>query len=470
MKDLKVKENKEKNHFFHKLTLRGVKLCNALLMTIPFIVAWYLIFADKIAAPYFRKGNWAIVAVFLVLYVYFGRVNSAFLVSYHRIQEMIYSQVISVFMADGIMYIVIWLLLKRLPSIPVFISMLLVQVAISFVWAVIAHWWYFRTFPPKRTAIVWDMRRGLQALINSYGLSKKFDVVAKPSAKECVADLDMLRGMDAVFLTGVHSSDRNKIIKYCVKNDITTFIIPRIGDTLMSGARPMHMFHLPFLQLDRYNPSPEYLFVKRAVDIILSAVALIILCPLMVVVGLIIHFQDGGPAFYKQTRLTKDGKEFDVIKFRSMRMDAEKDGVARLSTKNDDRITPIGKFIRATRIDELPQLINVLKGDMSVVGPRPERPQIHKEYCEKMPDFDLRLQAKAGVTGYAQIYGKYNTTPYDKLQMDLMYMANPSIVQDINIFLTTIKILFLPESTEGIEEGTTIAGEVTDEEAFAEDE
>ena len=150
---------------------------------------------------------------------------------------------------------------------------------------------------------------------------------------------------------------------------------------------------------------------------------------------------DGGPAFYKQVRLTKDGKQFEILKFRSMRVDAEKDGVARLSTGDkDDRITKVGHIIRACRLDELPQLLNILKGDLSIVGPRPERPEIAAQYCEEMPEFALRLQAKAGLTGYAQVYGKYNTTPYDKLQMDLMYIAHPSLIEDLKIMLATVKI------------------------------
>ena len=193
-------------------------------------------------------------------------------------------------------------------------------------------------------------------------------------------------------------------------------------------------------------------------DIVVSLTALILCSPVLLVTALAIKLNDGGPVFYKQCRLTKDGKEFDILKFRSMKVDAEKDGVARLSTgENDDRITPVGHVIRKYRIDELPQLINILKGELSVVGPRPERPSIATLYEEEMPEFNLRLQAKAGLTGYAQVYGKYNTTPYDKLQMDLMYIANPSFLEDIKICFATVKILFTPESTEGIAEGETTA-------------
>jgi lipopolysaccharide/colanic/teichoic acid biosynthesis glycosyltransferase len=178
----------------------------------------------------------------------------------------------------------------------------------------------------------------------------------------------------------------------------------------------------------------------------------------MLVAAIAIKATDGGPVFYKQDRLTLNGKVFKIIKFRSMRVDAEKDGVARLSTGDkDDRITPVGRIIRKVRIDEIPQLLNVLGGSMSLVGPRPERPEIAEQYEETLPEFRLRLQVKAGLTGYAQIYGKYNTTPYDKLQMDLMYIANPSFLEDLKILFATVKILFQPESTDGVAEGQVTA-------------
>jgi lipopolysaccharide/colanic/teichoic acid biosynthesis glycosyltransferase len=217
------------------------------------------------------------------------------------------------------------------------------------------------------------------------------------------------------------------------------------------------MFHLPVLRVNRYSPLFEYLFLKRFFDIVLSLIAIVILSPFMIVTALAIK-SDGGPALYKQVRLTKDRKEFNVLKFRSMRIDAEKDGVARLSSGDDDpRITKVGKIIRKIRFDELPQLFNILLGDMSIVGPRPERPEIAELYEKEMPEFALRLQAKAGLTGYAQVYGKYNTTPYDKLQMDLMYIAHPSLIEDLRICFATVKILFMTESTEGVSEGQITA-------------
>ena len=170
----------------------------------------------------------------------------------------------------------------------------------------------------------------------------------------------------------------------------------------------------------------------------------------MLITAILIKAYDGGPVFYKQVRLTKDGKLFKIIKFRSMRVDAEKGGVARLSTGDKDpRITPIGRFARTCRMDELPQLLNILNGSMSVVGPHPERPEIAAEYEKALPDFKLRLQVEAGLTGYAQVYGKYNTNPYEKLEFDLLYINQMNLLTDIELMQNTFCILFSRESMEG---------------------
>lgn len=170
----------------------------------------------------------------------------------------------------------------------------------------------------------------------------------------------------------------------------------------------------------------------------------------MLLVALSIKIEDGGPVFFKQKRVTKDGKVFEILKFRSMIPDAEKAGCQPCTT-NDSRITKTGHIIRATRLDELPQLINILKGDMSVVGPRPERVEHVEKYTADLPEFAYRLRVRGGLTGYAQIYGKYNTSAEDKLKMDLMYIEKQSLLLDLQLIFLTIKIMFIPESTEGFE-------------------
>ena len=443
--------------FKHDLILRIIKTLDAVLMTVPFALCWYLYYAKHIASPFYAKGDYLVVALFFVLFIIFGRVYDAFLMSMQRISEIVYAQFLAAAVSDFIMYIVIWLLSKHLPNILPGVAALIGQVIMAAVWAYNAHHAYFKIFPPQATAVIYDTRQGTEKLIGKYGLDAKYKVVLTATADECIANLAMLDGVSTVFMSGIHSHDRNTILKYCVENNIGTFVIPRIGDTIMSGAYPMHMFHLPMLKVGRYHPQPEYLFIKRLLDIVISAVALVVLSPIFLITAIVIKATDHGPVFYKQIRLTKVGKEFGILKFRSMRVDAEKDGIARLAADHDDRITPVGRVIRAVRFDELPQIFNILMGDMSIVGPRPERPEIAAQYEKEMPAFSLRLQVKAGLTGTAQVYGRYNTEPRDKLKMDLMYINQMSLVEDLKLIFATVKILFMPESTEGISEGQTTA-------------
>ena len=360
--------------FKHDLILRIIKTLDAVLITVPFALCWYSYYAKHIASPFYAKGDYLVVALFFVLFIIFGRVYDAFLMSMQRISEIVYAQFLAAAVSDFIMYIVIWLLSKHLPNILPGVAALIGQVILAAVWAYNAHHAYFKIFPPQATAVIYDTRQGTEKLIGKYGLDSKYKVVLTATADECIANLAMLDGVSTVFMSGIHSHDRNVILKYCVENNIGTFVIPRIGDTIMSGAYPMHMFHLPMLKVGRYHPQPEYLFIKRLLDIVISAVALVVLSPIFLVTAIAIKVTDHGPVFYKQIRLTKDGKEFGILKFRSMRVDAEKDGVARLSSgDHDDRITPVGKVIRACRIDELPQLLNILRADQRA-GDRQAQP------------------------------------------------------------------------------------------------
>jgi lipopolysaccharide/colanic/teichoic acid biosynthesis glycosyltransferase len=227
--------------------------------------------------------------------------------------------------------------------------------------------------------------------------------------------------------------------------------MPKITDVLLKGADQMNLFDTPILLIREYNLTMEERFIKRTADIICSLILIVLTSPFMVLTALLVKLYDGGPVLYKQIRVTENNREFTIMKFRSMRVDAEKDGVARLASKGDSRITPIGKFIRKVRLDELPQLFNILVGDMTFIGPRPERPEIIKQYMEMMPEFAFRTKVKAGLAGYAQVYGKYNTTPYDKLKLDLYYIENYSFWLDVQLALLTLKILLTPDSTEGIE-------------------
>ncbi len=451
-----MNELKEKNRkkILHDIQVRSFKLLNVIFMTGVFMFVWYNYYGDKLyMKPFWGNGYYAICGLFVFLYFMFGRIYDAFLISLNRIAEMIYSQILALVFSDGVMYVATLLLERKFPNVLPMLVCLGIQILFSILWSNVAHRWYYRSFGASKTFIIYDMREGMEDLINEYEMTSKFSVVGTCSTEEALSTglSQLTPDIEAVYLCGVHSSDRNIILKECINKGIVVYIIPRVGDLLMSGAKKLHMFNLPILRLDRYSPVPEYLFMKRIFDVVFSVIMLIVLSPVILITAIAVK-TDKGPVFYKQTRLTKDGKTFEIIKFRSMMVGAESDGVARLSTGDkDERVTKVGRVIRKLRIDEIPQFINILKGDMSVVGPRPERPEIAAQYEKELPEFSLRLQAKAGLTGYAQVYGKYNSSPYDKLQMDLMYIANPSMAEDMKICLATLKILFQESSTEGVD-------------------
>lgn len=437
-----------------------LNIFNVILISVPFALCWYWFYADTIYIPFFHWGNVALIFLYAFIYFTICKLYSGFNVSIVRISELVYSQLLSILVTDVITYVIIFLLSYRFASAWELVVLYIIQAALAVMWALFANKSFFRNNKPMQTVVIWDVRQSIEELIKEYKLDKRFEVAGTYHIDECINDpAKVLTGADAVFLCGIHSSERNKIVKYCIDSDIKMFVIPGVGDIIMSSARPLHILHLPIMQLERYDPSIEYLFIKRLADIVISGAALIILSPLMLVTAVCIK-TDGGTVFYKQKRLTKNRKVFDIIKFRTMRMDAEKDGIARLSTGDaDPRITKVGRVLRKFRIDELPQLICVFLGTMSLVGPRPERPEIAEQYEQETPEFAFRLQAKAGLTGFAQVYGKYNTTPYDKLLMDLQYIARPSLVEDTKLLFATVKIIFMPESTEGVAEGQITASE-----------
>ena len=442
------------------MLVRFVKLLDVVAVATVFAFIWTKFYQNHVyGVPFYYWGNWAVILLYAVLYFYLTRVYRGFLLHLSRISELIYSQFLAAVLANALIYIVLYLLIRKLPALLPMLLCLALDLVVIILWTTLAHHWHSRCFARKKTIVIYDEMEGLERLIQENGLNVRYDVRKTVHVRELTQEFmeQEVAKADFVFLCSLHSHERNQILKFCVLHDVNSYVIPRIGDMIMSSAEEMNLMHLPMLLVRRYSPVPEYLFFKRLFDLVLSAAALIILSPLMIVLALIIR-SDGGTAFYRQTRLTKDGRTFQVLKFRSMRMDAEKDGVARLSTgENDDRITKVGHFIRACRMDELPQLINIIKGDMSFIGPRPERPEIIRQYIEEMPEFAFRTRVKAGLAGYAQIYGKYNTTPYDKLKLDLTYIENYSVGLDLKLMLLTLKIVVQPESTEGVADNQVTA-------------
>lgn len=436
-----------------KIPFAVVKMVNIVLLMIPFLICWTLYYEPRTTTVGSKQVSVLVMIIFFLICYCFGQRLDCFRVSILQIRDVIFGEVLATMITDIIMYILIWMLSIHLPNLIPGLITWGGQCVIGVIWAYVMHQSYFSTHPPLRTIVIYDERMGMENLIHTYGLEKRFNIKTVYPVESIMDKLEVMEEFDAAFLCGIHSRERNIILKHCISHKIKLFMIPRIADVMMRGSEQIHMLYLPILKTQRYKPSIEYQIIKRTMDIVVSGIATIVLSPLFLITAIAVK-SDGGPAFYKQKRLTKDGKVFEILKFRSMRVDAEKYSGAVLSAgENDPRITKVGRIIRACRLDELPQLLNILKGDMSLVGPRPERPELQKEIEKEVPEFGLRLQAKAGLTGYAQVYGKYNTTFYDKLLMDLMYISKPSILEDFTIMLATVKILTSKESTEGVGEG-----------------
>ena len=459
------------------LIMRGMLLLHYLVMLLVFIACWMLFYRRQAMEGAFSTNSIAVCAMYAVLLMMFGRVYGVYKVGLAHVSDLFYGQTLANLLSLFITYVLVCVLARNLINPLAGIGAAGVQALFCAGWTISANRLYFSLHKPKRTVVIyrndsdlhkleeirfftdrWKVERRVQwAEENVHDLPfGKDTAIGETSTGGILKLMQIMEEYEAVFVSGVSATLRNGIVKYCVDKGKACYFVPHTGDVITAGAEHIRSFSVPICRARRCRPTPEYLLIKRVMDITLSLVALILFSPFMAITALAIRSYDGGPVLYKQVRLTKEGKPFKILKLRSMIVDAEKGG-ARLAGEHDDRITPVGRIIRAIRFDELPQLFNILKGDMSIVGPRPERPEIAEQYRQELPAFDLRLQVKAGLTGYAQIYGRYNTEPQDKLKMDLMYINHASLAEDIKLIFATVRILFMRESTAGIGEGQTTA-------------
>ena len=424
-----------------------------------FAYIWYNFYLSKeVIGRLFVRGNQVVIGLYVLMLYFFYKIYGGFKVGYLRVFEVIYSQILSVVCVNFITYLQLcligrWRLGEHLTPM---LAMTGIDLIIVVIWVVGMRFVYTRLYPPRQMLMVYgehnpgDLRSKLETREDKYAIKEMVPIsLGLDAIKEKIC------GYKAVVIGDIPSHERNVLLKYCFEKDIRCYSIPKLSDIMLRNADDIHLFDTTLLLSRNLRLTAEQLFCKRLVDIVFSL--------LMLVIALAIKLYDGGPVLYKQPRLTRDKQIFMILKFRSMKMDSEVKG-AQLAKKEDDRITPVGKIIRRIHFDELPQIFNILKGDMSLVGPRPERPEIAAVYCEKIPEFDYRLKVKAGLTGYAQVYGKFNTTPYDKLKLDLTYIETYSLKLDVKLLMLTFKILFQKENTEGVEAWQKTAGQEKEEE------
>lgn len=441
-----------------RITVFGLNLIGMLFQTAVYAYVWfefYYMIVGRFTArfKFDKKGHIAMFAIYFILVYLFFNTYGGLKIGYLKPMEVFFSQIFALLFVNTVTYLQLTLMNNWWVTGEYLIAATVVQIPVAGMWTFICSKIYKKIFPPREMLLIYG-DRSIDDILQKFATRKdKYKIVKCINIKEGIKTIEeQIIGFESVVLWDISTSDRNKLLKICYSKSIRVYMMPKISDVLVMGSDQLHLFDTPILLTREYPLSVEQRLGKRLIDIVCSVILIVITSPIMLVTAICIKCYDRGPVLYKQVRCTIGQKRFKIMKFRSMRVDAEKDGVARLAAKNDDRITPIGKFIRAVRIDELPQLFNIFMGEMSFIGPRPERPEIISQYVEEMPEFVFRMKVKAGLAGYAQVYGKYNTTPYDKLKLDLSYIENYSLWLDLKLMLLTLKILFKPESTEGVED------------------
>ena len=429
-----------------------------------FAFVGYTIYADNediLIKVFWQRGNYVVIGLYMVMTFLFFKLYGGFKVGYLRMYEVLYSQILSVCCINLITYLQLCLIgrWRFLSHIKPIIVMTVVDLIVVCIWVMTTRWIFLKIYPPRKLVLVYGKYEP-DDLIQKIGTRKdKYTIMESIS---CTEDFELIkekiREYRGALLLDIPSQVRNQILKFCFENDIRCYSVPKISDIMIKSAEDIHLFDTSLLLFRNKGLSIEQQIFKRLFDVVASLIAIAVASPVMLVIAVCIKLYDRGPVLFTQDRLTKDGKLFKVYKFRSMHVQQET-GEYCMTRKNDDRVTPVGKVLRNIHFDELPQLFNILKGEMSFVGPRPECPQIAEKYKKTIPEFDFRLKVKAGLTGFAQIYGKYNTTPYDKLKLDLTYIENYSFLLDIKLMMLTFKILFQKENTEGIEQWQNDAGE-----------
>ena len=430
-----------------------LRVAETLLEVLILTVVYYLVWRNGYDMFNFaHKGKYVLMALYAALaYLVFQYTDCTMFGQLSRV-DLILGQMSSLLNVNGFTYLQLCLIGNAVLALAPMAALVGIQAVIAIVLIFVYTTLYHKLYAPHNMLLIFGSRNSVGLKFKMDSRKDKYNITGLISAEEGYdAIVKKIPQYDAVILNDVAAPLRNDLLKFCYRYRVRTYVAPKLTDIMIRGAKNISLFDTPLLLVKGTGLTPAQRVGKRMMDIVLCAIAMIPAAPIMAVVALAIKLEDGGPVFFKQKRMTRNGREFDILKFRSMIVDAEKYAGAVLATDNDPRITKVGKVIRATRLDEIPQILNILKGDMSIVGPRPERKVIADEYCKDIPEFAYRLKVRGGLTGYAQIYGKYNTSAYDKLRLDLMYIENYSLMLDIKLIILTLRIIFSKESTEGID-------------------
>ena len=422
-----------------------------------FAFIWFCYYNKYMFDTYKILGGLFSVLTFFIIYTALCSVYKAFRIASTNIGEIIFSQVISFAAGDLFLYVEAILVYNQYVSFIPGLVIIILQVIGSAVIVTYAKRYFMLHVEPQNTLIIYGNRHTPQETKNfEKRLQSKYGHLFHTVCIETEdisrhTFLSLLQGCSTVVLFDTRPENRLRFMKICIDLKKNFYYTAQLADVLALGCEPKHLLDTPLMKYEYVYNSNRKQVVKRLMDVIFSVFFLILFSPVMLVTAVCILIEDGPPVLFRQKRYTKDKEIFTILKFRSMVKDAEKHGTTP-SSANDPRVTKVGRFIRKYRIDEIPQFFNVLRGDMSFVGPRPESVDMVEHYMQELPEWRFRMVVKAGLTGYAQVFGKYNTSAEDKLLLDLMYIENQSTLQDFKIALLTIRTMFQPERAEAFSE------------------
>lgn len=436
-----------------RMMTTGAGIVAVLLLSIEYGITWYAFYGDKIDRSFVFKGNMLVIALYACIVAVLIHLFGGFRVGYLRRAEQVYAFCLGLFITNIFTYFQISLISRYLVQVLPMVLLTVAEIGTALLWSIIAERIYYRKYPPRRMLLVYGGHSAEELIRKIDTYRAKYEICAIVNVNEGVTKIyDQIMQYDSVILSDVSADLRNELLKFCYGKSIRVYLTPKISDVIIRGGESVNLFDSPLVLCRNEGiPLPQSI-IKRGADIICAALGMLMTLPLTLLIAASIYLEDRGGVFFTQDRVTLGGRVFRMLKFRSMVVDAEKNGAMHLGMENDPRITRVGRLLRATRLDELPQLWNILVGDMSLVGPRPERVELQELYSRQIPEFSFRLKVRGGLTGFAQVYGKYNTSAYDKLRMDLAYITGYSFFMDLKLLLMTLKIVFTKGSAEGFSE------------------
>lgn len=421
-----------------------------------FGLMWYRDYEVTLTLPFWRRGNWAVIGMYGIIIILFTKLYGGYRVGFFRLLDIVYSQLLALVCANVVGYLQLCIICRDYVNPVPLLKVTGLETIVILIWIFACRFLYAKMYPPRHLLLVYGYKTPIEFIDKINARKDKYVIEDRIHVSEGEQAIkEKILQYDGVIICETKAYIRNELVKYCFEHSIRSYVVPKLSDIIILGAEPIHLFDTPILLSRNQGLTGDDMIIKRIMDVICGFILLVIASPFMLISALAIWLYDRGPVFYKQDRLTLNGKVFKIIKFRSMKMDSEAGG-AQLAKKDDDRITLWENGSESCILMNC-HSFSTYSRVICHLSDRDLRDRRSPSFIKDIPEFDYRLKMKAGLTGYAQVYGKYNTTPRDKVKLDLTYYEQYSIWLDLKLMLLTVKIMFQKETSEGIASNMTTA-------------